>query len=112
MNAETPSGNPPTPCGTDIPVREAPGDARTGVSVPQTGATPASVQERVNQVCEGFEAALQQGQQPRVEDFLAGAPFAEGLPLLEELVRLELSYRFPKMAQDLFVRLASPSRAE
>jgi len=54
---------------------------------------PLSIWRRVNRVCETFEAAWRAGERPRLEAFLEAASGAEGVALLEELLRLELHYR-------------------
>ncbi len=49
--------------------------------------------QRVDQVCDAFEAEWQAGRQPRIEQFLTDAPAAEQARLLRELLALELEYR-------------------
>jgi RNA polymerase sigma factor (sigma-70 family) len=46
----------------------------------------------VDEVCERFEAALQSGGRPRLEDYLAGAPEPQRTELLHELILLEVEY--------------------
>jgi serine/threonine-protein kinase len=48
---------------------------------------------RADQQCDRFEAAWKAGQQPRTEDYLAGAPEADPPALLRELLLLEVAYR-------------------
>ena len=48
---------------------------------------------RLEEACCRFEQAWQSGQQPRLEDFLAGAEGAERLAVLRELLRLDVHYR-------------------
>jgi serine/threonine protein kinase/formylglycine-generating enzyme required for sulfatase activity len=64
-------------------------------SVDQQGSEPPSEAflQRVDRVCDAFEAAWQAGQQPRIDQFLADAPAAEQGRLLRELLALELEYR-------------------
>lgn len=45
------------------------------------------------QVCARFERAWQAGENPRIEDFLPAGAEAERAALLEDLIRVELSYR-------------------
>jgi sulfatase modifying factor 1 len=82
----------------------------------------------IDQVCDHFETALRQGQQPQIEQYLGSAPPAARAVLLHELVALEQAWgraaslpayrqRFPDQA-DLLGRLfatatprAQPERA-
>jgi hypothetical protein len=48
---------------------------------------------RIDQACDRFEQAWNQGEQPRIEDYLAAAPEAERPWLLRELLALELAFR-------------------
>jgi hypothetical protein len=43
--------------------------------------------------CDAFEAALQEGRRPRIEEFLGDTPEPARAGLFEELLRLELEYR-------------------
>jgi hypothetical protein len=52
-----------------------------------------SLLERVDRVCDAFEAAWQSGRRPQIEDCLGTTTGAERAKLLEELLRLELEYR-------------------
>jgi serine/threonine-protein kinase len=52
--------------------------------------------DRIEAVCEAFEAKLRKGDTPRIEDYLKRARLAERPKLLEELILLELSYGEPK----------------
>src|SRR5262245_47136324 len=58
---------------------------------------PLSVLERVDQVCDRFEAALpeagQQTPRPRIEDYLGDTPQPARSLLLAQLLGLELEYR-------------------
>jgi serine/threonine-protein kinase len=54
---------------------------------------PLSVLKRVAEACARFEAALRAGQQPRLEEVLAGVEGPQRAGLLRELMRLELRYR-------------------
>jgi len=49
--------------------------------------------ERLDQVCDRFEAAWQSGQSPRVEDYLPAATGPERGVLFRQLLLLELDYR-------------------
>jgi serine/threonine protein kinase len=57
-----------------------------------------SDRERIDLVCDRFEAAWQSGQPPRIEDYLVMGTPAEGSPfarqLLIELVAIDLQYRW------------------
>jgi WD40 repeat protein len=50
------------------------------------------VLERIDQICDRYEAAWLAGQRPRIDDFLREMPEAEHLGLLHELLRLERAY--------------------
>src|SRR5262249_23063447 len=56
-----------------------------------------SALRQVDEVCERFEAAWQAaggaGEQPRIEEYLAGTAGRVRSELLRELLRLELAYR-------------------
>jgi serine/threonine-protein kinase len=47
----------------------------------------------IDRLCNRFEAAWQAGHRPRIEDYLTEVPEPDRLPLLGELVVLELTYR-------------------
>ena len=49
--------------------------------------------EHVDIVCDRFEAAWVAGQRPCIEDYLSGPPELQPAALLQELVRLDISYR-------------------
>ncbi|MGA2256005.1 MAG: hypothetical protein ABSG53_15270 [Thermoguttaceae bacterium] len=49
--------------------------------------------QRVDRVCDQFEAAWKAGRRPRIDDFLSEVPPAEWLDLLRELLVLDLDYR-------------------
>jgi hypothetical protein len=51
-----------------------------------------SVLERIDQVCDRYEAARLAGQRPRIDDYLREVPEAERSELLRELLRLEQAY--------------------
>jgi anti-anti-sigma factor len=54
---------------------------------------PVSLEKRVDEACDRFEAAWRAGQRPRIEDYLAEAPGpARGL-LMRELLALEIELR-------------------
>jgi serine/threonine-protein kinase len=61
------------------------------------GRRPASMLERVDQVCDRFEAAWvaagSTGQRPRIEEYLGDTTEPERSELLRELLALELAYR-------------------
>src|SRR6516225_10862684 len=52
-----------------------------------------SLLERVDRVCDAFEAAWQSGRRPQIDAYLGSAAGPERTKLLEELLRLELEYR-------------------
>ncbi len=54
---------------------------------------PPSLAERVDEVCDCFEAAWKLGQRPHLEDYLGDAPEPMRLILLRELVVVEIQYR-------------------
>jgi WD40 repeat protein/serine/threonine protein kinase len=51
-----------------------------------------SLLERIDQICDRYEAARLAGQQPRIDDYLREVPEAERSGLLHELLRLERAY--------------------
>jgi serine/threonine protein kinase len=55
---------------------------------------PLSAVQRVDDVCDQFEAALKEGGRPRIEDYLGAAAGEERRALLCELVLVELEYRY------------------
>ena len=57
---------------------------------------PSSELSRVDRVCDQFEAAWQQGKEPKVEDYLARAPEADRPALRRELVAIEAERRREK----------------
>jgi serine/threonine protein kinase/tetratricopeptide (TPR) repeat protein len=59
----------------------------------QNTAAHESMLERVDRICDAFEAAWQRGEKPRVEDYLGTAAEPERSKLLEELLKLELEFR-------------------
>jgi WD40 repeat protein/tRNA A-37 threonylcarbamoyl transferase component Bud32 len=54
---------------------------------------PAEQLRHAEQLCRQFEAAWQAGQEPAIEDFLAGLEEPERTALLHELVQIESEYR-------------------
>jgi len=54
---------------------------------------PLSIEQRVDDVCDRFEAAWRDGQRPPVEDFLGSRDGMERSAVLFELVTLEIAYR-------------------
>jgi WD40 repeat protein/serine/threonine protein kinase len=52
-----------------------------------------SMLERVDRVCDRFEAALQRGEKPRIDHYLESTAEPERAKLFEELLRLEVEYR-------------------
>ncbi len=54
---------------------------------------PAEQAARVDAICDRFEKAHRAGQRPRIEDYLAEAPEEVRLPLLRELVALDIELR-------------------
>jgi eukaryotic-like serine/threonine-protein kinase len=53
-----------------------------------------AAKERIDRICLAFEAGWKAGSCPRVEDFLGDASGAERADLLNELLLLDLDYRF------------------
>src|SRR5271157_4946168 len=49
--------------------------------------------DRLDQVCDRFEAACLANERPRIEDYLINEPDPEWVLLLSRLLRLELAYR-------------------
>jgi hypothetical protein len=64
---------------------------------PNTGSLPLSAAQRVDAVCDRFEAAWKTagaaGPRPRIEDYLGAAPEPEHSALVRELILLEVHYR-------------------
>jgi serine/threonine-protein kinase len=54
---------------------------------------PLSLAQRIDEVCNRFDAAWRGGQRPHIEDFLQGVPDPERPPLLQELIALEVEHR-------------------
>src|SRR5262249_39819735 len=82
------------------------------VPLPDEVTLPPGLAERVDRVCDRFEAAWKAGHRPRVEDYLIDTPEPERAALLRELVPLEMAYRLqqgddPQTAEyrDRFVAL-------
>jgi len=63
-------------------------------SISQDMPLPLPVLEHMDKVCLEFEDAWMRGERPRVEQFCGDAPEAERLPLLHQLLLLELDYKF------------------
>src|SRR5262249_28129344 len=61
------------------------------LSIP--GAVPLSLQKRVDEACDGFEAAWRAGQRPRIEEYLADLPEPDPQEFLRALLALELELR-------------------
>jgi serine/threonine protein kinase/formylglycine-generating enzyme required for sulfatase activity len=51
------------------------------------------LEQRVDEVCERFEAVWQDGQRPQIEEYLADTPEPGRSLLLQELLKLEVEYR-------------------
>jgi tRNA A-37 threonylcarbamoyl transferase component Bud32 len=63
-------------------------------SLPSRSETlPPELAERLDQVCDRFEAAWKAGRRPQIEEHLEGVPEDERIPLLQELVLLDAHYR-------------------
>src|SRR5262245_21707173 len=60
---------------------------------PGSGSLPLSLEKRVDEACDRFEKAWKEGKGPRIEDYLAEAPEPERVPLLRELLALEIELR-------------------
>ena len=54
---------------------------------------PASVAEKVNEICDRFESAWKAGTRPRLEEYLKNTSEPERTALLRELILVELAYR-------------------
>ena len=52
--------------------------------------------ERIEGACRGFKDALRAQRRPRIEDFLAGEQGPARSRLLQELLDLELDYRYSR----------------
>src|SRR5438552_9248021 len=63
------------------------------LALPSVASLPTSVASYLDQVCQRFEAAWEQGQRPRIEDFLTEAAGQEQSLLFRELLGRELIYR-------------------
>jgi hypothetical protein len=61
--------------------------------LPSASSLPLSLTQRIDEVCNRFDAAWRGGQRPRIEDFLQGVPDTERHPLLLELIALEVEHR-------------------
>ncbi len=61
-----------------------------GDQLPGTGSLPVSLEKRVDEACDRFEKAWKDGQKPRIEEYLDGAPKADREALLRELLALEI----------------------
>jgi serine/threonine-protein kinase len=64
-----------------------------GDQPPGTGSATLSLQKCVNEVCNRFEEAWRAGREPHIEEYLAGAPEADRVALLRELLALEIDLR-------------------
>jgi hypothetical protein len=53
---------------------------------------PSSVLERIDPICDRYEAAWLAGQRPRIDDYLRQVPEVERAALLHELLRLQRAY--------------------
>jgi tetratricopeptide (TPR) repeat protein len=61
--------------------------------LPSHGPLPPDLAERIDSVCDRFEADWQAGSRPRLEDFLSQVEETERPALLRELLPVELAYR-------------------
>src|SRR5690348_13089397 len=52
-----------------------------------------TLEARIDEACDRFEAAWKAGPPPRIEDYLDAAPVAERPALLRQLLAVELDYR-------------------
>jgi WD40 repeat protein/tRNA A-37 threonylcarbamoyl transferase component Bud32 len=86
-----------------------------------------SLARRVDEVCDRFEIAWREGQQPCIEDYLGDASEPERSALLWELILLDIHYRrqrgetpqvedygprFPELDADWFAEAAAAEQAE
>ncbi len=69
-------------------------DPTSADSISQDMWLPLPVLEHIDRVCLEFEDAWIRGERPRVEQFCGDAPEAERLPLLHQLLLVELDYKF------------------
>ena len=69
-------------------------DPTSADSISQDMSLPLPVLEHIDKVCLEFEDAWMRGERPRVELFCGDAPEPERLPLLRQLLLLELDYKF------------------
>jgi hypothetical protein len=60
----------------------------------------ASLLERIDAICAGFDEAWKQGQRPEIEEYLESVPEPERSKLFEELLKMELAYR--RRSQETF----------
>jgi serine/threonine protein kinase len=54
---------------------------------------PLPLEKRVDEACDRFEKAWKDRQGPRIEDYLAGVPEPDRVPLFQELLALEIELR-------------------
>ena len=59
----------------------------------ESGSLPPTIVDRIDRVCDQFEAAWRAGQRPRIEDHLVEAVGPERSALLRELLLAELECR-------------------
>jgi serine/threonine-protein kinase len=65
----------------------------TDSPLPSASSVPLSLAQRIDEVCNHFDAAWRGGQRPRIEDFLQGIPDLERHRVLQELIALEVEHR-------------------
>jgi hypothetical protein len=62
-------------------------------TIPDGAEVPLDVLERIDRICDGFEAAWERGERPRIEDCLGNIAEANRLALLRDLLAAELAAR-------------------
>jgi serine/threonine protein kinase len=68
---------------------------------PSQETLPPSQVQRIDQVCDRFEAAWKAGQRPRIEDYLSTAEEPARSILIRELIELDITYRRQAQEQPL-----------
>ena len=62
-------------------------------TIPDRAEVPLDVLERIDRICDGFEAAWERGERPRIEDCLGNVAETHHLDLLRDLLAAELAAR-------------------
>jgi serine/threonine-protein kinase len=61
--------------------------------LPSIPTLPPALAERLDRVCDRFEAAWKMGHKPRLEEYVIDTPESEQATFLQELIPLEIAYR-------------------